>query len=265
MKTMKIKVLGAIVLSCMLSTSYAQKKVVLDNFYNNETNSKTGKPFHYLWEDTALSGFSQLGELFKLKAVTISTLKEKPCKSNLKGASVYIIVDPDTKLETANPNYMDKEAAAAISDWVKNGGVLLMLTNDGKNCELDSFNILAAKFGMNFNNVLLHPEIKAEPGMPRNYNSCASINLPNHPLFKGVSKIFLKEVSSISCVNPAKAVLQENGQVLIAEAKYGKGYVLAVGDPWLYNEYIDHAHLPVDFENLKAAKNLVDWLLSTKK
>jgi len=53
----------------------------------------------------------------------------------------------------------------------------------------------------------------------------------------------------------------ENGQVLIATASYGKGYVLAIGDPWIYNEYIDHWLLPADFENLQAAKNLVALLL----
>lgn len=261
----KFKVVSAILLSCIIFMGYSQKKVVLDNFYNNEIGAKTAKPYHYIWEDKALSGFSELGGLFQAKGAVISTLKEKPNNKNLKQADIYIIVDPDTKLETAQPNFMDNKAANAIAKWVKKGGVLLLLTNDGKNCELDSFNILAAKFGMKFNNVLVHPEIKAEAGMPRNYNSCASTNLPNHLLFKGVSKIFLKEVSTISCTNPAKAVLEENGQILMAEAKYGKGYVFAVGDPWLYNEYIDHAHLTVDFENLKAAKNLVDLLLSKVK
>ncbi len=262
MKFVKHEILITTLFVCIFSTISAQKKVVLDNFYNNEINSKTGKPFHYIWEDKALSGFSELGELFQAKGALISTLREKPAKKNLDTADVYIIVDPDTKLETANPNYMDNAAATVISNWVKNGGVLVMLANDGKNCELDSFNILAAKFGMKFNNDLLHPEKKAEAGMPRNYNSCASINLPNHPLFKDVSKIFLKEISSITCTKPSKSVLEENKQVIMAEAKYGKGYVFAVGDPWLYNEYIDHAHLTVDFENLKAAKNLVDLLLS---
>jgi len=265
MRKTKIKVLCVIALSCVLSTSCIAKKVVLDNYYNNEVNSKTGKPSHYLWEDKTLGGFSELGDLFKLKGSTLSILKEKPTKTNLKDAGIFIIVDPDTKLESAMPNYMDMETAIAISEWVKKGGVLLLLTNDGKNAELDSFNILSTRFGITFNKVLLHPELKSEKGMPRNYDSCASINLPNHPLFKGVAKIFLKEVSSISCIYPAKTILAENGQVLIAEAEYGKGYVLAVGDPWLYNEYIDHAHLPVDFENLKAAQNLVDWLLTKKK
>jgi len=261
MKQFPIKTILLLLLSVTVSFSSAQKNVVLDNFYNNEISSKTGKPYHYLWEDKALSGFSELGDLFIAKAAKLSTLKEKPTEKNLKNASIYIIVDPDTKQETANPHFMDISAANAIAKWVKKGGVLLLLTNDYTNCELDSFNLLAEKFGMKYNKVLLHPELKAEAGMPRNYNSCACVNLPNHPLFTGVNKIFLKEVSSITCTRTAKAVLSENGQALIAEAHYGKGYVLAVGDPWLYNEYIDHAHLPVDFENLKAAHNLVDLLL----
>jgi unsaturated rhamnogalacturonyl hydrolase len=57
----------------------------------------------------------------------------------------------------------------------------------------------------------------------------------------------------------------ETGAVFIAEINLGKGYVLAVGDPWLYNEYIDHVMLPASFENLKAANNLVDLLLSKVK
>lgn len=246
---------------CMFSISFAQSKVVLDNYYNNEFNANTGKPFHYLWEDKAMSGFSQFGELFRQKGAIISTMKVQPTASSLKGADIYIIVDPDTKSETVNPNYMDKTAAIAIANWVKKGGVLLMLTNDSKNCELDSFNILADEFGMHFGKELLHPE-KQETGKPRNFNSCASINLPKCLLFKGVSKIFLKEIAPITCVKPAKPVLEENKQILMGEADFGKGYVFAVGDPWLYNEYIDHWVLPADFDNLKAAKNLVNILLS---
>jgi unsaturated rhamnogalacturonyl hydrolase len=257
---LKIAVNLVILLGCITTSSFSQKVVLLDNFYNNEISPKTGKPFHYLWEDTSMSGYSQFGELFQQKGFKLSTLREKPNLKNLKEATIYIIVDPDTPLETAHPNYMDSKVASKIAKWVQNGGILLMFTNDYKNAELDSFNILASRFGMKYTNLLLHPE-KSETRKPRNFNSCASIYLPNHPLFKGVLKIFLKEISSIICRNPAKPILVESGQTIMAEAKYGKGYVFAVGDPWLYNEYIDHLYLPDDFENLKAAKNLVDLLL----
>jgi len=40
------------------------------------------------------------------------------------------------------------------------------------------------------------------------------------------------------------------GDVFVAQAQYGKGYVLVIAGPWLYNEYINQAHLHSDFENL---------------
>ncbi len=246
------------------NTLFAQKRAVLDNYYNNEINKQTGNPFHYLWSDTAMSGFSQLGDLFQAKGAVLSTLNSKPDKKKLKNADVFILVDPDTKDETANPNFMDATTAAAIAGWVKQGGVLLLMTNNYKNAELDSIELLTNYFGMQFTYDMLHPEL-SEKGKPRNFNSCASINLPSHPLFVGVNKIFLKEVAPIELKAPATAILTENGKTLMAEANYGKGYVFVIGDPWLYNEYIHHLMLPDDFENLKAAKNLVALLLEKCK
>jgi unsaturated rhamnogalacturonyl hydrolase len=94
----------------------------------------------------------------------------------------------------------------------------------------------------------------------------ASTKLPDHPIFKGVTKIYIKEISDINISGNAKAILTEKGKVLMAENKFGKGYVFAIGDPWIYNEYIDHDRLSASFENRRAAENLTDLLLSyTKK
>jgi unsaturated rhamnogalacturonyl hydrolase len=41
--------------------------------------------------------------------------------------------------------------------------------------------------------------------------------------------------------------------------------VFAIGDPWLYNEYADGRKLPADFDNYKAAEDLVKWLLGQGK
>ncbi|MCL5031418.1 MAG: hypothetical protein M1480_20640 [Bacteroidetes bacterium] len=63
---------------------------------------------------------------------------------------------------------------------------------------------------------------------------------PDHPIFKGVKKIYLKEISTLKLSGSAKPVLTDKGDVIMASSKLGKGFVFAVGDPWLYNEYIDH-------------------------
>jgi unsaturated rhamnogalacturonyl hydrolase len=81
-------------------------------------------------------------------------------------------------------------------------------------------------------------------------------------VFMGSYDMYLKEVSTIEVNAPAKALVKKDGETLIAVARYGKGRVLAVGDPWLYNEYVDgRKALPPSFQNYRAAEDLVKWLL----
>ncbi len=237
----------------------SQPVVGLDNWYNHETNAKTGKPFHYIWTDTENSGYSRWGEIFSSRGAKITTIG-RPSTNVLSKINVYIIVDPDTTTESSYPNYLASADIKAIKQWVKNGGALAVLANDAPNCEFTHLNMLMSEFGMSFNHVTLHPVTDSD------YEMGACKNLPDHPLFKGVSKIYIKEVSDINLSGTAKAILVENGKVLMAENKFGKGYVFAIGDPWIYNEYIDHDRLPESFENRKAAENLTDILLEyTKK
>jgi hypothetical protein len=232
----------------------AQPVVGLDNWFNRETNAKTGLPFHYLWTDTEDSGYSEWGEIFKNRGAAIRVV-ERPDAATLAAINVYIIVDPDTTTENKSPNYITSSEAKTIAAWVRNGGVLAILANDGPNCEFTNLNKFAARFGITFNHVTLHKVTGSD------WETGACINLPAHPLFKGVSKIYIKEISDINLKGKAKAVLTENGKVLIAECNYGKGYVFAIGDPWIYNEYIGHSRLTPDFDNRKAAENLTDLLL----
>lgn len=242
----------------ILQNTNSQPVVGLDNWFNHETNAKTGKPFHYLWTDTANSGYSRWGKIFTDRGVKITTLG-KPLPALLKEISIYIIVDPDTTAESPMPNFINAEDIISIVKWVKGGGVLAVLANDGPNCEFTHLNKLMSEFGMTFNHVTLHPVIG------NNYEMGACTNLPGHPLFKGLTKIYIKEVADINLSGNAKAILTEKGKVLMAENMFGKGYVFAIGDPWIYNEYMDHDYLPASFENRKAAENLSDLLLGYVK
>ena len=131
------------------------------------------------------------------------------------------------------------------------------MANDGPNCEFTHFNQLAKVFGFQF-----HPQT-LNPVTGKQWDMAAETKFMDHPLFSDVKKIYMKEVASISLSENAKSVLvdEDSNKIIIAENQYKKGYVLAIGDPWLYNEYIDHWLLPESFENLKAANNLVDLLL----
>ena len=239
-------------------TGTAQVTVGLDNWFNCETNVKTGMPYHYLWGDSADSGYSRWGEIFKSKGARLVTLF-KPDLESLQHTDIYIIVDPDSVAETPSPKYILPEDIQIISRWVKQGGVLVLMANDSKHCGLAHLNKLSARFGMVFNNVMLHPVLNNQ------YEMGAYEQLPDHPVFKDIKKIYMKEVASISLSGDAKPVLSDNGKAVIAESRFGKGFVFAVGDPWIYNEYMDHERLPASFENRKAAGNLTEYLMEKVK
>jgi unsaturated rhamnogalacturonyl hydrolase len=83
----------------------------------------------------------------------------------------------------------------------------------------------------------------------------------NNHIFSTTQKMFLKELSVLEIKAPAKAIVKKDEDVIIATAGYGKGKVIAVGDPWLYNEYVEGRKLPIEYENYKAGADLVKWLL----
>ncbi|MGN7990252.1 DUF4350 domain-containing protein [Pedobacter sp. 22226] len=238
--------------------------VTLDYFFNRETHKdKQGKEvrFHYLWGEQAMSGFSILGHVFKKQGFKLDSLETAPTQANLKGSDVYLIVDPDRPKENPKPNYIGAEHIAAISAWVKQGGVLVMFANDSANVELPHFNKLANLFGMHFTNEMQNHVIDDA------HFEDGGIVIKNNPVFKTAKKIFMKDVCSIDTKNGAKPVLKNAaGATVIASAKFGKGNVIAIADPWLYDEYVN-GRLPKEmgFENDKAAYDLVLWLKSLVK
>ncbi len=243
-----------------LNLKSAKDKIVgLDNYFNNEwKKNKNGEEirYHYIWEDTANSGYSELGDVIKSLGAGITELRELPTKKYLNKISIYIIVDPDTPLETAHPNYIEDASIKNISRWVKTGGVLALFANDKGNCEFTHLNKLSNEFGIHFN------EDSRNHVTGNNYDMGKFDNLPSNLVFNGVNKIFMKEISTLKLSKNAKAILTDKGDVIMATSKYGKGFVFAVGDPWFYNEYIDHRKLPASFDNKLAAENLFRFLLN---
>jgi len=236
----------------------AGKTVVLDSFFNNETKKDaTGQviSWHYKWDELANGGFSLWGDVFRGFGTKTETLSTAPTAANLKRADIYIIVDPDTPTETEKPNYVESKDVKAVADWVKAGGVLVLMGNDIGNAEFDHFNQLAGAFGIEFNK----DSRNKVPG--NDFTMGRLVVTPPHPIFKTARNLYLKEVSTLKAKTPARAVYEDKGDIIMAVSKFGKGTVFAVGDPWLYNEYTDGRKLPADYDNFKAANDLALWLI----
>jgi unsaturated rhamnogalacturonyl hydrolase len=238
------------------------KTVLLDYYFNNERRKDitgAGIRYHYTWEDQANSGFSIWGHLFRMNGAHTDSLPTAPTAEKLKKAAVYIIVDPDDDREVPNPNYPGEHDITAIENWVKAGGVLVLMSNDSANCEFPHFNHLAEHFGIHFNFNDYHK-------VTGNQYEMGAFRLPeNDTIFRTTKKIYIKELSTLQLSGAAKAVFTDSGNVIMAVSKIGKGAVFAVGDPWFYNEYMDGRKLPADFENYNAARDLAKWLLNAAR
>ena len=234
------------------------KTVMLDSYFNNEyLKNAAGQTvsFHYKWDELDNNGFYFFKNVFQYRGAKTATLNAAPTAQNLKGSDIYIIVDPDTQKETEKPNYVNQQDATAVADWVKAGGVLLVLANDAGNCDLEHLNILTEKFGMHFNE-------DSRNKVTGNQFEMGALQIPpTDPVFKTAKKVYIKEISTFKLSPPAVASFTEGKEVIVATAKYGKGSVFAVGDPWFYNEYTDGRKLPASFDNFKACQDLVSWLL----
>jgi len=151
---------------------------------------------------------------------------------------------------------MNEADALVISNWVKEGGVLVLLANDSSNCDLVHLNLLAEKFGIRFTNESI-TMVKGHA-----FEMGAAFPVVGNPIIKTGTKIYVKEVSAMQLNLNAAAVATINDKVVAAYAKFGKGKVIAIGDPWLYNEYVDGRKLPIDFKNHEAMQQVVSWTLS---
>lgn len=235
------------------------KTVTLDSYFNNEVKkdqSGNDLSWHYKWEEQSNTGFSFWAGLFNNAGFQTKTLYQAPTAANLKGTSVYIIVDPDFEKENPSPDFINAAHINTIADWLKAGGTLVLMANDASNTELKHFNELASKFGVFFNG-----DSKGSVPVPGNFETAKVLVPEGNELFKNAKNLFIKEYSSLKILEPAKSILKDkDGADVMAVSKFGKGTVYIIGDPWLYNEYLDGRKLPAVYDNFKAAQDLLNWL-----
>ncbi|HXE07331.1 MAG TPA: glycoside hydrolase family 88 protein [Acidobacteriaceae bacterium] len=210
--------------------------VLMDAWFNSQTRQTAlgqTELFHYKWNDDSNNGYSFFGRAFRRYGATLATLPTAPTAAKLAQAQVYIIASPDNPSKNPHPHYMDKASADAIVAWVRNGGNLLLFSNDRDNTDFDHFNILADQLGVHFNPVLSHHVVEPD-------HSTGEVAIPAIPgLFPEAFTAYMKDTSTITVSKGAKAIVTDHGDVMIAVAHVGKGRVLAVVDPWFYNEYAD--------------------------
>jgi unsaturated rhamnogalacturonyl hydrolase len=238
---MSIRFTAAALLLLAVAPLRAQTVVGLDGYHNNESKL----PEHYQWEGTSDGSFSKFGAAFREHDVAIRTLRSRIDRASLDALRLLIIVDPDTPEETADPKYIGDDEIDAIDAWVKAGGRLVLLGNDKGHAEFTHFNKLAARFGIEF----------LEDTYPKTTGKAILEATGPHEIFAGGLKAYIVEVAPLKLRAPAQAILTDKGTDIMALAHVGQGLVFALGDPWLYDEYIGRN------DNVAIATNLFTMLL----
>jgi hypothetical protein len=201
-----------------------RKIVAVDAWHNREPQP------HYAWEGKYPGGFSGLGHMLNGLGAGTQTVKEPLTRKSLQGIHCLIVVDPDTPAESAAPNLItDAEIEAAVA-WVRQGGTLLLLGNDPGNAEFPRMNALARRFGIEFEE---KKHADAQGNSKLTLPTAAGSWFTPGLKFYGVDLAPLR-VSAKS----SETLLTERNTVMMAAVNEGQGRVIALGDPWLYNEYL---------------------------
>jgi unsaturated rhamnogalacturonyl hydrolase len=233
-------------------------KVAVDGWFNSQQRRDAfGRmvEFHYKWDTDDEPGYSLFGHIWRQFGAQTIQHDQKPSLDNLRGDQIYIVASPDNADKNPHPHYATTEDADQIAEWVKAGGVLMIFENDTSFADLDHFNVVAERYGIHFNSVLRKHVIGTQWEMGK------ILVDGKGPIFHRAHTLYMKDVCTISVSQPAEPVLREGDDIFMAVAKYGRGTVYAVVDPWLYNEYTDGRKLPAMYDNAAAGKELVRWAL----
>lgn len=202
--------------------------VAVDGFHNDE------KELHYRWEGTYPGGFSEFGALLTDLGAETRTIRGRLTDRSLAGIACLIVVDPDTASEAALPKYLTDDEAVTVEKWVRNGGRLVLLGNNEGNAEFLHLNRLARRFNIEF----LNGTVRKADGDGR-----LKLEVPATPrVFAGGSQFYAVDVAPLKVGKDVRVLLAYGGIPVLAATDFGRGTVVALGDPWVYNEYIDSAN-----------------------
>jgi unsaturated rhamnogalacturonyl hydrolase len=146
-------------------------------------------------------------------------------------------------------------------DWVKAGGVLVLMQNDVERADQVRFNLLSDRFGIHFNPVTKQDELN------NSYvNTITPVPAGTGGIFNQSFKGLMKQICTITASAPAKSILTAHGtdaegDTVMAVTHLGRGLVYANVDPWVYNEYTDGRKNPLEEQNFAAGEQLTRWIV----
>jgi DNA-binding beta-propeller fold protein YncE len=202
----------------------------------------------YAYEDTTGLGFSKFGAWLRARGHAPRTLTAPLSAQSLAGLDVLLVVNPDGKGAPIAP-----DEPQALAEWVRRGGVAVLLGNRADAYDVEGLNRLAAPFGVSFTREILGTpgDLVAPPAPP--------------PVVAGGPALTLHNFNALEVRPPAaevfRTVVGSDEKILLATAELGEGAILALSDSWLYNRVFDAPATSrwKSRDNLQMLQNVVAW------
>ena len=121
---------------------------------------------------------------------------------------------------------------------------------------LSIFDTLSDRFGIHFNPVLSHHVVDPD------HSTGEVVIPPGTGIFgrEGFTAWHEGHPRPSPASGPAKALVADHGDIMIAVSHLGKGTILAVTDPWFYNEYADGRKMG-QYHGFEAADDVALWAI----
>ena len=194
---------------------------MVDAWFNSQTRKNAfgqTELFHYKWSDDSNNGYSFFGRAFRRHGVTLATLPEAPTAAALAHAQIYVIASPGYSSRRIPTRTTWTRPAATPSRPGSRRAACCCSSPTTATTPSSPTSIRSAdRFGIHFNPVLSHHVIGPD-------HSTGEVVIPpgTGHLRRGFTA-YMKDTSTITVSGPAKALVTDHGDVMIAVRMWAKG------------------------------------------
>ena len=247
----------------MKTTPQKLVRFLADEFHSESWSLSAERAREIAPEDPINSSYAKAADALAARDFTVLRNRDTPLSADLlAGADVLALLhpcDPRWERTTSNrPPALDDAEIAAVLDWVRAGGGLLVVTEYEHDKYGDNLNALLAPAGLRIESSRIFDRSACVPGNPE---WIFGEPVPGNPLGHLAARACFYRAGSCVAKDNARPAWRASAQAhpaqacVIAQAEFGNGRIVVVTDSLLFGD--EHFH---ELDHGQLWLNIVHWL-----